>query len=148
MDIFDKYDLLLRRRNGLLQVGADPFAVRMDRILSATEALINGRRTILAGTNNYLGLTFDESCIEASVAALREQGTGTTGSRIANGTYAMHRDLEQAIASLPGRAREVFVLYDVEGYTHEEVAGLVGISVGTSKSQLHRARMLLRKALS
>ena len=52
MDIFDKYDVLLRRRDGLLQVGADPFAVRMDRILSATEALINGRKTILAGTNN------------------------------------------------------------------------------------------------
>ena len=99
MDIFDKYDLLLRRRNGLLQVGADPFAVRMDRILSATEALINGRKTILAGTNNYLGLTFDQACIDASVAATQEQGTGTTGSRIANGTYASHRKLEDEIAA-------------------------------------------------
>lgn len=57
-------------------------------------------------------------------------------------------DLEQAIASLPGRAREVFVLYDVEGLTHEEVADALGVSVGTSKSQLHRARMLLREQLS
>ena len=99
MDIFDKYDTLLRRRDGLLHVGADPFAVRMDRILSATEALINGRKTILAGTNNYLGLTFDQACIDASVAATQEQGTGTTGSRIANGTYALHRKLEDEIAS-------------------------------------------------
>jgi 8-amino-7-oxononanoate synthase len=99
MDIFDKYDPLLRRRDGLLHVGADPFAVRMDRILSATEALINGRKTILAGTNNYLGLTFDQACIDASVAATREQGTGTTGSRIANGTYALHRKLEDEIAA-------------------------------------------------
>jgi RNA polymerase sigma factor (sigma-70 family) len=53
-------------------------------------------------------------------------------------------DLESALRRLPAGAREVFVLYDVEGYAHEEIAQLVGISVGTSKSQLHRARMLLR----
>ena len=48
---------------------------------------------------------------------------------------------------LPGRAKEVFVLYDVEGYSHDEIAEQLGISSGTSKSQLHRARMLLRKHL-
>jgi len=53
-------------------------------------------------------------------------------------------DLEEALTRLPGGAREVFVLFDVEGYAHEEIADLMGISVGTSKSQLHRARMLLR----
>jgi RNA polymerase sigma-70 factor (ECF subfamily) len=57
-------------------------------------------------------------------------------------------DLEHAIGRLPSRAREVFVLYDVEGFTHEEVADALGVSVGTSKSQLHRARMLLRERLS
>ncbi len=57
-------------------------------------------------------------------------------------------DLESALRRLPAGAREVFVLYDVEGYTHEEIAELAGISVGTSKSQLHRARMLLRGYLS
>jgi RNA polymerase sigma-70 factor (ECF subfamily) len=56
-------------------------------------------------------------------------------------------DFEMAIAQLPGGAREVFVLYDIEGYTHEEIADLLGIAVGTSKSQLHRARMSLRKHL-
>jgi RNA polymerase sigma-70 factor (ECF subfamily) len=53
-------------------------------------------------------------------------------------------DLEVAMDRLPDGARQVFVLYDVEGYGHEEIAGFMNISVGTSKSQLHRARMLLR----
>jgi RNA polymerase sigma-70 factor, ECF subfamily len=56
-------------------------------------------------------------------------------------------DLERAIATLPEGARRVFVLHDVEGYRHEEIAELVGIAVGTSKAQLHRARRLLREVL-
>ncbi len=56
-------------------------------------------------------------------------------------------DFEGAIAALPPGARKVFVLHDVEGYRHEEIAGLLGITAGTSKSQLHYARMALRKAL-
>ncbi len=57
-------------------------------------------------------------------------------------------DLEAAIGELPEGAKQVFVLFDVEGYGHEEIADMVGISVGTSKSQLHRARMLLRRTLN
>ncbi len=56
-------------------------------------------------------------------------------------------DLERAVAALPPGAREVFVLYDVEGYRHEEIAQLTGIAVGTSKAQLFRARRLLRGML-
>jgi RNA polymerase sigma-70 factor, ECF subfamily len=56
-------------------------------------------------------------------------------------------DLEQAIAGLPPRARVVFVLHDVEGYTHEEIAVLLDLETGTSKAQLHRARQLLQEAL-
>jgi RNA polymerase sigma-70 factor (ECF subfamily) len=56
-------------------------------------------------------------------------------------------DLEQAIAGLPEGARMVFVLHDVEGYQHEEIARISGIAEGTSKAQLHRARRLLREAL-
>ena len=56
-------------------------------------------------------------------------------------------DLERAIAGLPERARAVFVLHDVEGYRHREIAKLLEIAVGTSKTQLHRARRLLREAL-
>ncbi|HVH66773.1 MAG TPA: RNA polymerase sigma factor [Gemmatimonadales bacterium] len=57
-------------------------------------------------------------------------------------------DLERAIATLPAGAREVFVLHDVEGYRHAEIAELTGIAVGTSKAQLFRARRLLREALN
>jgi RNA polymerase sigma-70 factor (ECF subfamily) len=57
-------------------------------------------------------------------------------------------DLERAVAELPEGAREVFVLHDVEGYRHREIADMTGVAVGTSKAQLHRARKLLRKALS
>ena len=57
-------------------------------------------------------------------------------------------DLERAVAALPAGAREVFVLHDVEGYRHEEIAELTGIAVGTSKAQLFRARRLLREALN
>ena len=57
-------------------------------------------------------------------------------------------DLERAIAGLPKRARTVFVLHDVEGYKHSEIAQVAGMAVGTSKAQLSRARQLLRKALA
>jgi RNA polymerase sigma-70 factor (ECF subfamily) len=57
-------------------------------------------------------------------------------------------DLERAIEGLPAGYREVFVLHDVEGYTHEEIGGLLGIESGTSKSQLARARQRLRAALA
>jgi RNA polymerase sigma-70 factor (ECF subfamily) len=57
-------------------------------------------------------------------------------------------DLESAIASLPGAARAVFVLHDVEGYRHHEIAEMTGMAEGTSKSQLHRARRLLRERLA
>jgi len=56
-------------------------------------------------------------------------------------------DLDKAIAALPKGARVVLVLYDIEGYGHEEIAHLTGIAAGTSKAQLHRARRLLREAL-
>ncbi len=57
-------------------------------------------------------------------------------------------DLERAIAALPGGARQVFVLHDVEGYKHEEIAALTGLAVGTTKAHLHRARRLLRAELT
>jgi RNA polymerase sigma-70 factor (ECF subfamily) len=56
-------------------------------------------------------------------------------------------DFEEAMGTLPGGAKKVFVLHDVEGFKHEEIAEMMEISVGTSKSQLHRARMMLRGQL-
>lgn len=60
---------------------------------------------------------------------------------------ALSLDLERAVAALPPRARAVLVLYDVEGWKHEEIAGELGMAVGSSKAQLHRARHLLRERL-
>jgi RNA polymerase sigma-70 factor (ECF subfamily) len=57
-------------------------------------------------------------------------------------------DLQAAIDRLPAGAKAVFVLHDVEGYKHEEIGGLLGVSPGTSKSQLHRARQTLRRHLT
>lgn len=56
-------------------------------------------------------------------------------------------DLEQAIAALPPQARTVFVLHDVEGWQHSEIAAELGLATGTTKAQLHRARQLLQEAL-
>ncbi|MDE2257124.1 MAG: sigma-70 family RNA polymerase sigma factor [Xanthomonadaceae bacterium] len=57
-------------------------------------------------------------------------------------------DLERAVAALPTRARAVLVLHDVEGFKHEEISAQLGMAVGSSKAQLHRARALLRRALA
>jgi RNA polymerase sigma-70 factor (ECF subfamily) len=78
------------------------------------------------------------------------QGEGLLGRLTASRTRrpGVALDLESALSKLPDGARQVFVLYDVEGYGHDDIAQLMGISVGTSKSQLHRARMLLRGHLS
>jgi 8-amino-7-oxononanoate synthase len=103
MDVFDKYALVSGRHAKVVQAGADPFGVCVNELLSATRGRIDGRDTILVGTNNYLGLTLDPACMEAAVGAIREHGTGTTGSRIANGTYAIHRALEQEIADFMHR---------------------------------------------
>jgi RNA polymerase sigma factor (sigma-70 family) len=62
--------------------------------------------------------------------------------------HAERMDFENALAKLPDGAREVFVLHDIEGYKHEEIAELLGVTAGTSKSQLHRARMALRDCLA
>lgn len=61
---------------------------------------------------------------------------------------AERMDLERAIAGLPAGARRIFVMHDVEGYKHEEIAEMYGITSGGSKAQLHRARLLLREALT
>ncbi len=99
MGLFDKFQSLAAARRELEALGIDPFGVQIDRIVSPTEGIIHGRHTILAGTNNYLGLTFNPECIAAARAALENEGTGTTGSRMANGSYSGHRALEREIAA-------------------------------------------------
>jgi RNA polymerase sigma-70 factor (ECF subfamily) len=68
-------------------------------------------------------------------------------TRVATGDTGELRDLAEAVDRLPERARHVFVLNAVYGYTHDEAAGMLGIAAGTSKAQLHRARRLLAQQL-
>ena len=76
--------------------------------------------------------------VEDPASLERHDGSSRPGERL---------DLERAIAALPAGAREVFVLFDIEGFTHEEIGRRCGIAVGTSKAQLFRARRLLRERL-
>jgi 8-amino-7-oxononanoate synthase len=92
-DLFAKFDPLINQRAALLATGQrDPFSLVMESVLSPTRAICNGRETILLGTYNYMGMTFDDDVIRAGKAALDEFGAGTTGSRVLNGTYQGHRD--------------------------------------------------------
>jgi 8-amino-7-oxononanoate synthase len=93
MAIFDKFRQLAEARQELAESGVDSINVVMEEIISPTEAVVNGRHTILAGTNNYL---------DAACKAVHTQGTGTTGSRMANGTYANHVALERDLADFFG----------------------------------------------
>ena len=101
MSLFDKFEQIAAARQPFVEQGIRSNVV-MEKVNSSTEAIINGRPVILAGTNNYLGLTFDPDCIEAASMAVREQGTGTTGSRMANGSYADHVQLEHELAEFFG----------------------------------------------
>ncbi|MEX1147856.1 MAG: aminotransferase class I/II-fold pyridoxal phosphate-dependent enzyme [Sphingomonadales bacterium] len=102
VDLLDKFNPIIEAKAKLPFEDGDPFTVCMEEVLSQTEAVINGRRAILAGTNNYMGMTFDRDCIEEARRALENQGTGTTGSRVLNGTYALHRELEETLADFYG----------------------------------------------
>ena len=99
MALLDKFASTAAIRDQLGADGQDPTDVVIDQIFSPTEGLVGGRHTILAGTNNYLGLTFDPACVEAGKKAIEEQGTGTTGSRMANGSFATHTALERDLAN-------------------------------------------------
>lgn len=103
MAVLDKYAALAQQYAGLEAAGANPFNVPFERVLTPTAAIIGGRETLLLGTNNYLGLTYDPAVIAAANAATQAAGTGTTGSRIANGSYGSHQQLEAALADFYGR---------------------------------------------
>jgi len=103
--LFDKFSVQRQLRETLAASDrVSSLATPMEQIHSATTATIGGRQVLLAGTNNYLGLTFDESCRAAAIEAIRTVGTGTTGSRMASGNYAGHRTLERSMADAFGWA--------------------------------------------
>jgi glycine C-acetyltransferase/8-amino-7-oxononanoate synthase len=98
VDLLAKFDPIIQTREALLAAGVeDPFNLVMDQVLSPTRAICNGRDTILLGTYNYMGMTFDPDVIEAGKRAMEDFGAGTTGSRVLNGTFRDHRDVELAL---------------------------------------------------
>jgi RNA polymerase sigma-70 factor (ECF subfamily) len=109
--------------------GDAAFATWLHRL--AVNVVIERRRSYAIQRER---ISDDESAIER--AAVVRPGRGD-----------LALDFEQALASLPDGAREVFVLHDIEGYKHREIAAMLDIASGTSKRQLHRARLLMRKRL-
>lgn len=108
--------------------GESSFGTWLHRL--AVNVIVERFRTLGATRNRFL----DDG------EAVLERMAGAAGQT----RHDLGIDLEQAVAQLPPGARAVFVLHDVEGYRHEEIGEMLGVSVGTSKSQLHRARMTLR----
>jgi 8-amino-7-oxononanoate synthase len=103
VDLFAKFDPLIAERQALLDTGVrDPFGIVMDEVLSPTLAVIKGKETILLGTYNYMGMTFDPDVVAAGKKALDEFGSGTTGSRVLNGTYQGHKECEEALKDFYG----------------------------------------------
>lgn len=102
-DLFSKFDPLIAEREALLATGVrDPFAIVMEEVKSPTLAIIKGKETILLGTYNYMGMTFDPDVVAAGKKALDEFGSGTTGSRVLNGTYQGHKECEDALKEFYG----------------------------------------------
>lgn len=98
--------------------------------------------------------------VAVNVMLRRRQNLGRDRARVIDDEFALdavaarpqqpelRMAIERAVDGLPPGAREIFVLHDMEGYKHDEIAELLGVDPGTSRSQLHRARMLLRKVLA
>jgi 8-amino-7-oxononanoate synthase len=98
VDLLDKHKAIAERFQRMVDMGVNALGVTNDQMISPTRAMVGNREIILAGTNNYMGITFDERCIAAGQKALTEFGTGTTGSRIANGSFSLHKELEAELA--------------------------------------------------
>ena len=97
-DLLDKLKAVEKRRAMFASGCARPGETVIERVLGPCEVVINGKATLMFGSNNYLGLTLEPAVVAAARDALLEYGTGTTGSRTANGTLSLHEDLERELA--------------------------------------------------
>ena len=103
MDLLDKLRAVEKRVAKLAHGGARPGETVIDRVIGPCEVVIGGRRTLMFGSNNYLGLTLHPEVVDAARRAAAEYGTGTTGSRTANGTLGLHEELEREFAEWFGK---------------------------------------------
>jgi len=102
-DLLHKLKAVEERRAQFEAGTASPGSTVIERVLGPCEIVVGGRPTLMFGSNNYLGLTFDPAVMAAAREAILEYGTGTTGSRTANGTLALHEALEQDMADWFGK---------------------------------------------
>ena len=114
--------------------GESSFSTWLHRM--AVNVVLNARKA-----DGRLRSKFEEQDEEAGLDALPAASSAMIGA-------GEMLDIEAAVARLPAGARRVFVLHDVEGFKHEEIAQQLGVTTGATKAQLHRARMLLRGYLS
>ncbi|SFN48563.1 serine palmitoyltransferase [Roseovarius lutimaris] len=105
--VFAKFEKLSERVDKLRSAGRTPFGMRFDEMLSQTRARVGNTEVLLAGTNNYLGLTYNPDVMAAAKTAIDTHGTATTGSRLANGTYSDHLDLESDLKDYFGVASAI-----------------------------------------
>ncbi len=107
MDLLDKLRAVEKRCAMFADGTAMPGRTVIDRVLGPGEVIVNGRPTLMLGSNNYLGLTLHPDVVSAARHAVLAYGTGTTGSRTANGTLAMHETLEREFADWYGKRHAI-----------------------------------------
>ena len=101
MDLFEKCRQFTRAREAM-EAGYYPYFIPLDQT-EGTEVVINGKRLIMIGSNNYLGLTTHPKVRQAAIDAVRSFGTSCTGSRFVNGNLMMHKELERRLAAFVGK---------------------------------------------
>lgn len=105
MDLFERLRSApqVHRANGLREAGLYPYFRAISESEHGTHVTVGGRRLVMAGSNNYLGLTHHPKVREAARRALEVYGTGCTGSRFLNGTLTLHEELEERLARFLGK---------------------------------------------
>jgi 8-amino-7-oxononanoate synthase len=107
MDLLDKLRAIGSRLAGFEDAAATPGLTVIEGVLGPCEVVVQGRPTLMFGSNNYLGLTKHPDVVDAAHRALDDYGTGTTGSRTANGTFALHEALERDFAEWFGKRHAI-----------------------------------------
>ena len=107
MDLLDKLRAVEQRRDAFAARSALPGHTVIERVLGPCEVVIQGRPTLMFGSNNYLGLTLHPEVVAAAGRAAADYGSGTTGSRTANGTLGIHEELERQFADWFGKRQAI-----------------------------------------